>query len=180
MADFQTSADKLKIGKDKKEAADEAFKQGKTAEALMGYHGALLYLLGLDKNALGVASGNPAPPVASSSADAPKEKTEALAKDENNYKAMFRKGKALAEQGYFERAIKVLEELKKKSTNDKDLAAADAELVRLRAEDKEKEKANNKKLKGFLSRDKGKKTEGADDLIEPIQSATIEEIPDDA
>ncbi|KAF7312437.1 TPR-like protein [Mycena indigotica] len=226
MADFQTSEDKLKIGKDKKDAADEAFKQGQTAKALMEYHGALLYLLGLNKDAMGVAAGNPAPPV---DRDAPKEKDrslstlfiwagslicvskvdilvekiyanmsachikngnwkraletadKALAKDENNYKAMYRKGKALAEQGYIERAIRVLEDLKKKSTNEKDVAAAESELVRLRADEKEKEKANNKKLKGFLSRDKGKKAEtGAEELIEPIQSAKIEELPDDA
>lgn len=40
---------------------------------------------------------------------------QALAKNENNYKAMFRKGKALGEQGFFEKALKVLEELKKKN-----------------------------------------------------------------
>ncbi|KAJ6576628.1 hypothetical protein DFH09DRAFT_1149892 [Mycena vulgaris] len=100
----------------------------------------------------------------------------ALAKNENNYKAMFRKAKALAELGYFERAVKLLEDLKTKSPAD--AALADAELSRLRALDKERERANNKKLKGthaqslpsaFLSREKAdKKTE---EVIEHIQSA---------
>ena len=39
----------------------------------------------------------------------------ALAKNENNFKAMFRKGKALGEQGFHERAVKLLEEVKEKS-----------------------------------------------------------------
>jgi tetratricopeptide (TPR) repeat protein len=39
----------------------------------------------------------------------------ALAKNPKNYKAMFRRGKALGELGYFERAEKILEELIKES-----------------------------------------------------------------
>jgi len=39
----------------------------------------------------------------------------ALAKNPKNYKAMFRRGKALGEQGFFERAEKILEELVKES-----------------------------------------------------------------
>ena len=41
--------------------------------------------------------------------------SQALAKNENNYKAMFRKGKALGEQGFFEKALKILEDLKTKN-----------------------------------------------------------------
>lgn len=41
--------------------------------------------------------------------------SQALAKNENNYKAMFRKGKALGEQGFFEKAVKVLKDLKSKN-----------------------------------------------------------------
>jgi hypothetical protein len=37
---------------------------------------------------------------------------QALAKNENNYKALFRKGKALGEQGFFEKAEKILVDLK--------------------------------------------------------------------
>ena len=40
---------------------------------------------------------------------------QALEKNGNNYKAMFRKGKALGELGFFEKSEKVLEELKSKS-----------------------------------------------------------------
>jgi len=40
----------------------------------------------------------------------------ALAKNPKNYKAMFRRGKALGEQGYFERAETILEELIKESS----------------------------------------------------------------
>ncbi|KAF8206277.1 hypothetical protein K438DRAFT_1816932 [Mycena galopus ATCC 62051] len=103
----------------------------------------------------------------------------ALAKNENNYKAMFRKAKALSEQGYFERAVKLLEDLKSKSTAD--AALADAELTRLRAIDKERERANNKKLKGFLNKAE-KKTHGneeTEEVVEHIKSATIEEVNDD-
>jgi tetratricopeptide (TPR) repeat protein len=39
----------------------------------------------------------------------------ALARNSKNYKAMFRQGKALGEQGFFERAEKILEELIKES-----------------------------------------------------------------
>ena len=39
----------------------------------------------------------------------------ALARNPKNYKAMFRRGKALGEQGFFERAEKILEELIKES-----------------------------------------------------------------
>lgn len=41
---------------------------------------------------------------------------QALNKNENNFKAMFRKGKALGELGFFEKAEKVLEELKSRNT----------------------------------------------------------------
>jgi hypothetical protein len=41
---------------------------------------------------------------------------QALAKNENNYKVMFRKGKALGELGFFLKAEKVLEELKTKNS----------------------------------------------------------------
>lgn len=43
--------------------------------------------------------------------------SQALAKNENNYKALFRKGKALGEQGFFEKAVKILEDLKTKNPN---------------------------------------------------------------
>ncbi|KAJ7773428.1 TPR-like protein [Mycena metata] len=212
MADLQTTAQKVATAKEKKEIADKAFKEGKITEALMAYHGSLMYLLGLDKNALqGLGMGSPAPPPEASSsssstsaADAKeKEKTErrytrnmsachlknknwkraqetadkALAKNDKNYKAMFRKAKALSEQGYFERAVKLLEDLKSKSPAD--AALADAELTRLRALDKERERANNKRLKGFLNKAAAQKPDQEEEVIEAIQSAKIEEVLDD-
>ena len=39
----------------------------------------------------------------------------ALTRNPKNYKAMFRRGKALGEQGFFERAEKILEEIIKDS-----------------------------------------------------------------
>jgi tetratricopeptide (TPR) repeat protein len=94
----------------------------------------------------------------------------ALARNPKNYKAMFRRGKALGEQGYFERAEKILEELIRESPAGKlallrsclaccgvvsdpqlcgpDAPAATAELKRLRVIDKEKEKVQNQKLRG--------------------------------
>ncbi|KAH9964355.1 hypothetical protein BGW80DRAFT_813966 [Lactifluus volemus] len=73
----------------------------------------------------------------------------ALAKNPTNYKAMFRRGKAIGEQGFFERAEKILEEIIKKSPTD--APAATAELKRLRVIDKERERVHNQKLKGAMA-----------------------------
>ncbi|KAL9714260.1 hypothetical protein Ac2012v2_002571 [Leucoagaricus gongylophorus] len=72
----------------------------------------------------------------------------ALQKDENNYKAMFRKAKGLGEQGHFEKASKILEDIKTKSPSD--ASAATIELTRLKKIDDEREKVHRQKLKGFL------------------------------
>ncbi|KAA1467621.1 TPR-like protein [Dentipellis sp. KUC8613] len=172
---------KLGIAKQKKDAGDQAFKAGNLKEALMGYHQSLLYLQGIDKSGLKTAL---APPVAEASG-AEKEKTEvdemiekiyanmsachikqenwkraqetaekALAKNPDNFKALFRKGKALGEQGYFERAESILEEVARK--NPADAAGVNAELSRLRAIDKERERVHNQKLKGWLNRESKK------------------------
>jgi len=177
------TAIKLATAKQKKETADQAFKQGNVRGALSGYHESLMYLLGLDKNALqslGVKPSNSQPDTKDAK-DKEKEKTEvddiiekiyanmsachmktenwkravetadkALAKNENNFKAMFRKGKALGEQGFFEKAVKILEEVKEKNPTDGPIV--DAELARLRALDNEREKAHKQKLKGFLNK----------------------------
>jgi len=204
------TAQKLATAKQKKDTADQAFKQGNVKDALKSYHEALMYLLGLDKNALqsiGIAS-KPAP--SSDPADGKaKERTEvddilekiyanmsachlknqnwkraletadkALAKNEANYKAMFRKGKALGEQGFFDKALKVLEDLKTKNPSDATLV--DQEIARLRAIDDERERTHKKKLKGFLNKAE-KKGEGLFDAsTEPtaIKSAFIEEVKD--
>ncbi|PCH42203.1 TPR-like protein [Wolfiporia cocos MD-104 SS10] len=173
---------KLNVAKEKKNIADEAFKSGDLKAALRSYHEALLYLKGIDKNALSPISAMSNTSVVDSAATE-KPKTEAdemlekiysnmsachlkqsnwkraietadkaIAQNENNYKALFRKAKALGELGYFEKAEKILEDLLKKNTAD--APAINAELARLRAVDKEREKAHNQKLRGFLNREK--------------------------
>ena len=80
---------------------------------------------------------------------------------------MLRKAKALGELGYFERSQRLLEDIISKSTTGKDIylddvsytdsripldaPAAQAELARLRALDKQREKKTNNKMKGVWS-----------------------------
>jgi len=172
------AAGKINEAKQKKETGDRAFKTGNLKDALLSYHQALMYLLGLDKSSYESLKG--APPAEPGSLQAEQKSViddtiskiyanmsachikqgnwrraietadKALAKDSKNYKAMFRKGKALGEQGFFEKAEKVLEELK--TQNAADAPAADAELMRLRAIDNEREKASRQKMKGFLKK----------------------------
>ncbi|KAI9461615.1 TPR-like protein [Lactarius psammicola] len=177
-ADSSTTESKLKFAREKKAIGDAAFKSGNVTDALRAYHEVLLYVEGLDR-AGGVASILKSGP--SDDAEEQKDRTEAdelmekvyanmsachikrdnwkraqqtaekaLAKNPKNYKAMFRRAKALGEQGYSERAEKILEELIKQSPAD--APTATAELRRLRAIDKERQKAHNQKLKGWLSR----------------------------
>ncbi|EIM91096.1 TPR-like protein [Stereum hirsutum FP-91666 SS1] len=196
---------KLATAKEHKNVGDQAFKAGEVKQALQAYHMSLLYLQGIDKSGLQSALGGD-----SSSGDKTQEKTEAdemlekiyanmaachiknsnwkrvlecvdktLAKNPNNYKALFRRAKALGETGYFERAEKILEDIMKKSPADE--PAAKAELARLRAMDKERERKHNQKLKGWLSRDKSAlKDDTPESLVEQVKSAKIEELNDDA
>lgn len=176
-----TTALKLATARQKKDTADQAFKVGNVKDALKSYHEALMYLLGLDKNALQALGMASPPPADVTEGSKGKDKTEvddilekiyanmsachlknqnwrraletadkALAKNEDNYKAMFRKGKALGEQGFFEKAIKVLEDLRKKNPTDDILVTQ--EIARLRALDNERERAHKQKLKGFLNK----------------------------
>ncbi|KAK0450258.1 TPR-like protein [Armillaria borealis] len=179
-----SSTDKLETGKQHKETGDQAFKTGDYKAALSAYYMALMYLQGLDKNAI---PGMSVTPSRAEEENADKKLSEideiiskiygnmsachfsqqnwkrtietadkALTKNEKNYKALFRKGKALGEQGYIERAIKVLEDLKKKSPEDG--PKADAEIARLNAIDKARAKVERQKLKGFLTREREPKS----------------------
>jgi len=183
-SDLQSATEtKIATAKQKKDSGDQAFKKGNVKSALFSYHESLMYLLGLDKNALqSIGIGNPGPPAKGEDGKEIKEKTEidemlekiyanmsachikngnwqraidtadkALAKNEANYKAMFRKGKALGEMGFYEKAVKVLESVKEKSPSDG--PAVTSELSRLRAIDNERERVHKQKLKGFLNRD---------------------------
>jgi len=202
-----SSATELKVAtaKQKKDAADQAFKLGNVKDALKAYHEALMFLLGLDKNAL-QSIGMASKPAGTSAEGKEKEKTEvdeivekiyanmsachlknqnwrraqetaekALAKNESNYKAMFRKGKALGEQGFFEKALKVLEDIKTKNPSDTELV--DQEIARLRAIDNERERVHKQKMKGFLNKAEKKGASLSDD-VEPaaIKSGFIEEV----
>ncbi|KAL0573222.1 hypothetical protein V5O48_008742 [Marasmius crinis-equi] len=184
--------EKLATAKDYKEKADQAFKSGDFQAALTSYHFALTYLNGLDKSALNQISMISPEATQRAEGEALKEKTEvdeilekvyanmsachmkkgnwkrcqetaekALAKNDRNFKAMFRKAKAVGEQGYFEKCEKLFEELKSKNPDDTQIV--DQELARFRAIDKEKDRINKQKLKGFLNKAAEKKntpTEG--------------------
>jgi tetratricopeptide (TPR) repeat protein len=71
---------------------------------------------------------------------------QALAKNPDNFKALFRKGKALGELGWFEKAEPILQDLLKK--NPADTPTINAEIARLRAMDKDREKKASNKMKG--------------------------------
>ncbi|KAI0690150.1 hypothetical protein BC835DRAFT_1407601 [Cytidiella melzeri] len=175
---------KLAVAKEKKDAGDLAFKNGEVVNALRSYHEALMYLNGITKN-MQQAMTKSTPNGADEDADT-KPKTEwdemlskiysnmsachikqgnwkravetadkALAKNSKNSKALFRKAKGLGEQGYFEKSEKILEDLLKEDPADGPVIQA--ELTRLRAADKVREKAHNQKFKGFLNRDKSEK-----------------------
>ncbi|KAH7106213.1 hypothetical protein BKA62DRAFT_686370 [Auriculariales sp. MPI-PUGE-AT-0066] len=172
----QETARKLNQGKELKDKADAAFKAGDVKAALMGYHQSLLWVQGLDKSALpGYAAPDPnSKNQQKSEIDDILEKIhsnmsachvkngnwkramesadKAIAKNDKNYKAIFRKGKALGELGYFEKAEKLLTQLKKDNPTDE--AIIDAELARQHAKDKERERIHSKKFRGFLSNKK--------------------------
>ncbi|KIY44144.1 TPR-like protein, partial [Fistulina hepatica ATCC 64428] len=177
---------KLSTAKQLKDTADQAFRDGNTKQALAQYHQALLYVLGLDRNAMEAMGGGPPQPPPAPGEKPVQPKTEAricfpcadeivekiynnmcachlkngkweravetankaLAKNENNTKAMFRKAKALAEQGFLERAVKLFQEVKAK--NPSEAAAVNAEIAKYRSIDEERDRANKKKLKGKL------------------------------
>jgi len=206
-----STAHKVATAKQKKDTGDQAFKLGNVKDALKAYHEALMYLLGLDKNALqsiGIAS-KPASADEAAAGGKAKERTEvddilekiyanmsachlknqnykravetadkALAKNEKNYKAMFRKGKALGEQGFFEKASKVLNELK--TQNPPDATVVDQEIARLKVIDDERERVHKKKMKGFLNKAEKKGNNLFDEETEPmgIKSSFIEEVTD--
>ncbi|KAF8486065.1 hypothetical protein DFH94DRAFT_710122 [Russula ochroleuca] len=197
--DPDTTEKNLETARQKKATGDAAFKAGNLPEAFRAYYEVLLFVEGLDRSG-GIAAVMNSGPI--DSAAAPKERTEAdelvekvyanmsachikrenwkraqetaekaLSRNPKNYKAMFRRGKALGEQGFFERAEKILEELIKESPAD--APAATAELKRLRAIDKEREKVHNQKLRGWLSRG-GLETSAAD-VVEEVASPGTKE-----
>lgn len=204
-----STAHKLATAKQKKDTADQAYKIGNVKDALKSYHEALMYLLGLDKNALQSIGVVSKPASADDATGKAKERTEvddilekiyanmsachlknenykraietadkALAKNEKNYKAMFRKGKALGELGFFEKAQKVLNDVKTQSPAD--AAAAEQEIARLKVIDDEKERVHKKKMKGFLNKAEKKGNNLFEGETEPNvpKSSFVEEVTD--
>ncbi|KAL5504248.1 hypothetical protein ACEPAH_8322 [Sanghuangporus vaninii] len=74
---------------------------------------------------------------------------QALALNKDNYKALFRKAKALGEQGFFEKAERLFNELLERSPVE--APTIKAELEALRVKDKERERQAKNKLRGFLN-----------------------------
>ncbi|KAF7797314.1 hypothetical protein EIP86_008509 [Pleurotus ostreatoroseus] len=169
---------KISIAKEKKETGDQAFKTGDLTTALRSYHEAVMYLEGINKSGAANVPGLGPAITDQSSESKPKSESDellekvysnmaacqikksnwkravdcadkALAKNSANSKALFRKGKALGEMGYFERADKILSDLLAKDPPDG--PAIKAELDRLRAIDKEREKKHNQKFRGDLA-----------------------------
>ncbi|KAI5122894.1 hypothetical protein M0805_007572 [Coniferiporia weirii] len=188
-----------------KEAGDQAFKNGDCTEALMNYHKTLLHLRGLSRrNPVNANQGQET--TSKSRSDEEVEKVYAnmtacylkmskyeraiqtadkvLALNQDNHKALFRKGKALGELGYFEKAEKILTDLITKNPNE--APNISRELERLREKDEERERKHNKKLRGFLnakkdifSNDETESNAGMTALSNnPPVSASIEEIKD--
>ncbi|KIM67550.1 hypothetical protein SCLCIDRAFT_1210202 [Scleroderma citrinum Foug A] len=168
---------KIEIGRSKKDSGDVAFKEGDVKSALRAYHEALMYFVGIDRtalSALGIANND--------SDVSEKERNEvdvmvekihantaachikqgnwkraletaekALAKNPANSKALFRKAKAQGELGFIEKAEETLLEAKKISSP-AEVPLVEAELARLRALDRERQKAADQRMRGFLSR----------------------------
>ncbi|KAG5646945.1 hypothetical protein DXG03_001668 [Asterophora parasitica] len=186
------TAQKIETARQKKDKGDQAYKQGDTKGALMPYHEALMFLKGLDKNALeSIGVGSSAPPPKDKDGKEIKEKTEVdeliekiyanmsachlknenwkrvvatadqvLSKNETHYKVLYRKGKALGELGFHEKAVKILEVVKEKSPAD--AVAVDEAIAKFRKLDKESERAHKNKMRGFLNRPEKEKASAAD------------------
>ncbi|KAG2130839.1 uncharacterized protein EDB93DRAFT_1212576 [Suillus bovinus] len=187
-AELSTVESKLATARSKKDAGDAAFKVGDIKSALRSYHETLLYLHGIDKNALqSLGMAGPSSPSSVSAVDqaaGAKDVTteadiilekvyanmsachikqenwkravdtadKALSKNAANSKALFRKAKALGELGFFEKAETALNEIKKVAPNEAPMV--DAELARQKSMDRERQKAHDQKMRGWLSREK--------------------------
>ncbi|TDL25711.1 hypothetical protein BD410DRAFT_826332 [Rickenella mellea] len=86
----------------------------------------------------------------------------ALGINPNNEKAIFRKGKAQGELGFFEKAEKTLKEAIEK--HPAEAPAINQELERIRQKEKEVKKKHDSKMRGFLSREK--------DILQPESKAS--------
>ncbi|KAF8606564.1 TPR-like protein [Ceratobasidium sp. AG-I] len=94
----------------------------------------------------------------------------ALKKNENNTKAKYRKAKALAAQGYTEKAITMIEELLKKEPDD---AAMKKDLAEIQATQKAVEKKGMSKFKGMYNRPAKGEGDKNEEEIEEIKSPGV-------
>ncbi|KAH8117875.1 hypothetical protein DFH11DRAFT_863760 [Phellopilus nigrolimitatus] len=198
-------------GKELKDAGDKLFKSD-PKEALKKYHTSLLYFRGLTRtNPVGANQSTDSKPKSKLDEELGKvysnmsachlrlssyERTietadKALQLNKENYKALFRKAKALGELGFFEKAEPILNDLLTK--NSAEASTIKIELESLRAKDRERERKQNQKLRGFL-KNKEKIFSDAEDkpspqieivdgpsriVDEPAPSASIVEIKDE-
>jgi len=189
---------KVETAKEKKEQADKAFQASDLPTALRFYHEALLYLKGLDSNTTDIVAGNSGD---QSAAISPEKKEinaimekvysnmcachikqekwqraietadKVLAKNADNVKAKFRKGKALGELGYFEKATVVLEDLLKANEKGPDAPAIKVELQRFKVMERVVTKKADTKMRGFLNKDKTLLAKEGEPLKEPEAAA---------
>jgi len=189
---------KLEVAKEKKEQADKAFQASDLPTALRSYHEALFYLKGLDSNTTDIVAGNSGDQSATMSPEkkeinaiiekvysnmcachikqgrwqrAVETADKALAKNEDNVKAKFRKGKALGELGFFEKAATMLEELLTAGGGGPDAPAIKAELQRFKVMEKEVTKKADTKMRGFLNKDKSLLAK--DEPVKEPESSTV-------
>ncbi|KIJ31346.1 hypothetical protein M422DRAFT_70891 [Sphaerobolus stellatus SS14] len=175
-----TAEEKIQLAEGLKQAGDDAFRTNDVQTALRKYHESLLYLNGLDKSALPVSLGG-GDELPNEDGDKPKGKVnelldkiysnqsacyikkknwkraieaadKALSKNKDNHKALFRRAKANGEMGFLEKATKLFEELREKSTDDNEKNLIDQELNRMQLEDARRRKQVDSSLRGFLNK----------------------------
>ncbi|KAG9104845.1 hypothetical protein FRC06_008075 [Ceratobasidium sp. 370] len=184
-------AQKLQIGREKKAAGDDSFRKGDFKGALRSYHEAGLYLNGLDKSFLPALTGGADPEPPKPGAPQPKTEVDELLEKiwtnmaachlkGGNYKRVIeladkalKKAKALAGQGYTEKAIAIIDELLKNDPNDE---AMKKDLADIKASQAAVEKKGLSKFKGMYNRpskdEKGKGKE-VEEGIEEIKSPGV-------
>ncbi|KAG8978117.1 hypothetical protein FRC05_011233 [Tulasnella sp. 425] len=166
----------------------------------------LLYLQGLDKNAMSAIAGSSAEPGKDKKTEsdemiekiqgnicachikngnwkrAEEAANQVLKRNPDNQKAKLRKAKALAGLGFAEKAVLLLEELHTANPNDAEITR---ELAKAKEADKEATARGFKKFKGFLSKASGEKalaveesteTEDVEQVTTKLEESRIEEV----
>ncbi|KAG8864734.1 hypothetical protein FRB96_003319 [Tulasnella sp. 330] len=151
---------KLKIGREKKEGGDKAFKEGDTKA------GELTDSYSLHTLACHIKNENWKRAVETAN--------QILKKSPENKKALLRKGKGLLGQGFTEKAIDVFQALEKQDPED---AEVKRELAAARAADKAATSKGLKKFKGFLNRPGASGSSGdVEEVTNVLEVSRIEEV----